>query len=136
MNTSIELCKELDKFSGGWGRESEGENTNRFFWVQDGGDASVANRYQLLFEGKEEYPIICPMYELSYLLRKLPRIIEYYKELYFMIEPDPLDTQWAAQYVNEDYILTHKKMSAMAQTPEDAVAMLLIELFKQGVLTK
>jgi hypothetical protein len=77
-------------------------------------------------------------YDLGFLLRKLPRKVEYYQELTLMIEADPFDTRWGAQYVNADYEIGQQGQGlfGFAQTPEDAAAQLAIELFEKGVLEK
>lgn len=63
-----------------------------------------------------------PAYDLGYLLRKLPSQIALTKGIFY-----------ACTWIAEDHNDSH---NFIAKTPEDAVAKLAIELFKQGILTK
>lgn len=79
-----------------------------------------------------------PKYGLGYLLRKLPKYIGYASQscrlgLFPQGFTNTGASDWCASYdtyKGEIYLLQ------TADTPEDAVAKLCIELFKQGILTK
>lgn len=109
---SLELCKELYELSG-W-------NIGEFAW------ASWNNEDKVLYEmggWDERVDWLCPAYTLGYLLRKLQDaglpVLESFKERNGNI-------RWASKIVGQYFEL--------ADTPEDALTKLAIELFKQGVL--
>ena len=69
--------------------------------------------------------IYIPAYDLGYLLRKLQTTIDY-------LRPSTVSKQWVVKgpwSEDEDSLI-------YADTPEDAAALLDIELFKQGVLKR
>jgi hypothetical protein len=73
-----------------------------------------------------------PRYSLGYLLRKLPKLIALPDNgtggfLFIDIKKYKSGIRWRAGY--------HDQMLVNADTPEDAVCSLAIELFKQGILT-
>ena len=115
MNTaSLELCRELYELSGwlckyGWFGQYTGEELG----------------YQVLV--RSEYEINasyqCPAYELGYLLRKLPP----YTRVWFNKK------SWVCSQGGGG---AEDNASEYADTPEDAVAKLAIELFKQGILER
>lgn len=67
-------------------------------------------------------------YDLGYLLRKLPRYID---KTRLTIQPTN-EKQWCASY---DYETGLSTRDCFADSPEDALALLAIELFNQGILT-
>lgn len=78
-----------------------------------------------------------PLYDLGYLLRKLPNYIEYWdggNEAGYL-QLIHWSTHWSCGY--EDVQGSSKSiMIHLNDTPEDAACKLAIELFKQGVLEK
>lgn len=142
MNVSKELCKELYELSG-WA------DINYFY---------PPNKQQEItfLSSASDIPGYIPAYNLSYLLCKLPQPIatklkhsylnkmtmgkekpgdRQYTQTSFMFTLDnDLDENnnifWEAQLLGHDIDI--KKQRAV--TPEDATCMLVIELFKQGVL--
>jgi hypothetical protein len=116
---SLELCKELYELSG-WQYEM---GTNGFWYTDHTPDLVVAT----YVSGDST-----PAYDLGYLLRKLPESIGEFDN-FIMIKPD----NWRVGYGEDsadDCIWW--KLIWESDTPEDAVAKLAIELFKQGVLKK
>lgn len=69
---------------------------------------------------------ITPAYDSGYLLRKLPVEIDGYWLFICPVRPKKL-SQWAATY-------TSKFPISKADTPENALTKLAIQLFKEGVL--
>lgn len=106
-SASLELCEELYELSG---------------WV----DTTYFDK-----DGKYQFA-----YDLGYLLRKLPNMVKDDDGTTVVTDdasdgmPFSLthceDASWVADY--QGYLYGH------AATPEDAVAKLAIELFKQGIL--
>lgn len=74
--------------------------------------------YRQAEPGEEDENVVCPAYSAGYLLRKLPKDETTYG---FKLG------KWYAQY---------QAAPVFADTPEDALCKLAIELFKQGVLKK
>ena len=117
-SANIELCKELYELSG-W----EG-NTLAFGWV-DGLIVSMEDR-----DWKE---VAFPAYDLGFLLRKLETTelgvsVRYVNQLLGMDMKSWLN-KWVAYHPwlkQKDY--------TYADTPEDSICELTIELFKQGLL--
>lgn len=105
---NIDICKELYELSS---------------W-----DDTDNNRY--LGKGNE-----VPMYECGYLLRKLPESIESgLKDRKAWLSMDNLGSDgWQYCYRSGRAIPV---CIVIADTPEDALCKLAIELFKQGILTK
>lgn len=117
MNTaSIELCRELYELAGWhdtYWNYSRSSGTDGPFRL--GHKGSIETR-----EVKERYPA----YELGFLQRKLPygfTIVTRFNEGWL--------ASWAKTADADDY-------ATEADTPENAVCELAIELFKQGVLKK
>lgn len=136
--TSLELSKELYAVSG-WDSSIAGGNAR---WCEIAPDQweylrlNDATAYEPSF--KNEWFAGIPAYELGYLLRKLPRKIDDVdgQILFLSIFPSPTNsTQWEANYGGIDYkaVLPYQ---AYADTPENAIAKLCIELFKQNILTR
>lgn len=137
---SLELCKELYEVSG-WGdypdrthftwREFEGKTTGSN-WTSPEEDYSAG--WIDPFDGRRPTGIthhishVSPAYDLAYLLRKLPPVIKDTR-LYLV----NFNTRgWAAMYTKTDPGTLYKKD---ADTPENALAQLAIELFEQKILT-
>jgi hypothetical protein len=75
-------------------------------------------------------------YDLGYMLRRLPASIQTDDEgaeaYSLQLRPSMDATQWIAGYASaHDYLF-----AATDATPEDAIVMLAVELFTQGVLPK
>jgi len=115
---SLELCKELYELSG-W------DDLDLSFQPERGN---------------------CPRYDLGYLLRKLPNSTDIDAEefeeafdcsapesFFLAWEMDTLQHEWRVQFQIEDSVLENTMFEA--DTPEDALCLLIIELFKQGILT-
>ncbi len=122
---SLELCKELYELSG-WVRT--GQEWSR--WYQG---VLVFNEPAEVYEG--EYRVInvppwrdettYPAYDLGYLLRKLPQntFVKQLESTIYHAEDYNFDTDTCNSAIDKS-------------TPEDALADLAIELFKQGILTR
>jgi len=113
---NLELCMELQSLSG-W------KDQQRSVWSSELGD-------------------YIQRYTLGYLLRKLPRWIEPEKNMPHLltVQPNPIGKGWNALYRLSIATPTSDRRHATeiheADTPEDALCKLAIELFKQGVLKK
>lgn len=124
MNTAnLELCQELYALSG-WDYESQ--------YVHATDNYSDERAKHLLTRGmlgenpydpNLKYKFVAPAYDLGYLIRKLPNkiIVEHSSNIW-----------WA----RHDDFTDKGDISINADTPENALAKLAIELFKQGILTK
>lgn len=144
MNTaSLELCKELYELSGwktGW-------------WYPhvhiENSMVSQEHIYTDEFGAIVDKQRDIPAYDLGYLLRKLPNKVTVKKRVYgFILTDSTSDGTWIADYIihfwqtpiptdrNYEMWLHHgdKAKLTEADTPEDAVAKLCIELVKQGLL--
>ena len=115
---SLELCKELFGLSG-W------EDT--YFVYQSSVVANIFPREQANNMGFG-YPNL-PAYGLGYLLRKLPKNISDIDFVYWHTLNRTRDG-WETAYEAVDL----DKYSCEADTPEDAVCKLAIELFKKGLI--
>lgn len=104
---SLKLCKELYEVSG-W------DGTHKHYGKMESGNYIATCG---LFEKHQE----CPAYDAGYLLRKLPA-------LDFEMYRNANDNVWHA--------IANERFQGIADTPEDALAQLAIELFKQKVLTR
>jgi hypothetical protein len=136
MNTaSRELCQELYELSG-W-------LTDKYYWstgstkdypVKEYRVDKVLDYKPLWFDNpRENTGHVFPAYDLGYLLRKLPKLIALPDNgtggfLFIDIKKYKSGIRWRAGY--------HDQMLVNADTPEDAVCSLAIELFKRGILTK
>jgi hypothetical protein len=129
---SLELCETLYELSG-W------EDTG-FEWANPSA-RSLAKKQpnKPYLKGRHKYHqvskkvwrphTICAAYDLGYLLRRLPTTIGQVTDRLRLTKGD---LGWYAQY---DRAVLNNILED-ADTPEDAVAKLCIELFKQGVLAK
>lgn len=131
MNTaSLELCEELHKLSG-W------ENTHFNTWLSTESDEVTTSANNALFgygvENKAGSIYCIPAYDCGYLLRKLPAYVESGH-----IELANFDTAgWKIGYYNGNPTLKMLEYTIQnADTPEDALCKLAIELFKVGVLKR
>lgn len=128
---SLELCKELYELSG-W------EDTS-FEWAYPS-TRSIAKGQpnEAYLKGRHKYhqgsteiwqpQTVCAAYDLGHLLRRLPTTIG---EITDRLRLTKGNLAWYAKYERlGDDILEE------ADTPEDAVCKLTIELFKQGILKK
>lgn len=130
---SLELCKELYELSG-W--ETKKDDTN-LYHIQQEGEHSVSpvvfdNCCWREYEGNE---IVCPAYDLGYLLRKLPMLIPAVPDdgdpyLFQMTEGAKSGT-WQIDYRDVD---DGQFTAAVADTPEDAACALLIKLIEEKVI--
>jgi hypothetical protein len=115
---SLDLCRELYELSG-W------DDTTFLFIEGDIEGVGPASEYGYHPEMGD-----IPAYDLGYLLRKLPPHIN---ERPITISNYMIDgSSWSAAYMEYDQEI----YTASADTPEDAAAKLVIELFKQGILTR
>jgi hypothetical protein len=103
---SLELCKELYELSGWY--DTHFAHTSMDIKAQD---------------GKNIDDEVCPAYDLGYLLRKLPTYTE--------VKSLKGDVPFIASYDNG--ISTR---NCLADNPEDALTLLAIQLFKDGILQK
>lgn len=118
---SLDLCKELYDLSG-WKHSANGLTTL----------SPAPDKIGRQFEQ------ICPAYDLGYLLRKLPGHIAIQSTTWDDVHTEKvrgqeLDYQAVACYQSN---IKGVLIQEVADTPEDAIALLAIKLFKQGVLTK
>lgn len=131
MNTaSLELCKELYVLSG-WGELGDVPPPDKWYsFGKTNDNAGITDRTSI---GRDtHYLNSVPAYDLGFLLRKLPAILNM---------PDGphqlhLVKDWFVEYQTYDLKKRHSVgiYKFMADTPEDAACKLAIELFKQGVL--
>lgn len=138
---SLELCKELYELSE-W-RDCE--------WQYWNGTAHNDISEITLEWGYGNYGDNCaPAYDLGYLLRKLPSRVDKGRKNYrFVLTNSTSDESWVADYLMPFWqkglpdrgieVWLHYGNRAKlteADTPEDAVCKLTIELFKQEILHK
>lgn len=126
---SLELCKELCELSG-WTKSDP-----RIFEIENAWrptPLASGKNYRLINIGPNT-PEDIPAYVLGYLLQKLPKTFDGY---YFDLSVE--GKGWVAEYFTNDYTPDRPihKFGSEADTPEDAVCKLAIELFKQSILTK
>jgi hypothetical protein len=117
----LRICRELYELSG-W------EYSRAWFdqskpWVSDYFDHNP--------------PFICPAYDLGYLVRKLPHHRGSRTGAMLDLHLSAVDPGfgWRAEYTPDNYAVLESGLTGEADTPEDAVAKLAIELFKQAILT-
>jgi hypothetical protein len=118
MNTaSLEQCKELYKLSG-W------KETDYFYQFIEYSDLSTG--YYLTNPALESplHATAYPAYDLGYLLRRLPKD--------FSLQPI-IGASWHIEYSSRSH---PGNIIKQADTPEDAVCMMAIELFKRGILKR
>lgn len=133
---SLELSKELYELSG-WGA------TGNIYWRDTVSEPTVwftdhaHNDPELqVFDAENKLPA----YDLGYLLRKLPDTIDLDDDADRVLTLQPMrglrgSGRWDASYDNVDKV-QDSRLDCFSDTPEDSAAMLAIELFKQGVLTR
>lgn len=124
---SLENCKKLYELSG-W--------EDAYAWWNFSDDAPeedpTPKRTWYLQYGSDGWGARCPAYDLGYLLRKLPG----------HIGDEFLDMCWYGDGWEFAYQRSRRGLwnaqigSHHAKTPEDAAALLAIELFEQGILRK
>ncbi len=127
----LSLCKQLYELSG-W------NSGRRAFYTFNDGKLVETNAFDEDMLGEIR------LYDLGYLLRKLPRDIDLSdwglssENGYFVflgLEPSSIDEkEWLAFYSDDDHHMDERFVSS-ADTPEDATAGLCILLFKQNILT-
>lgn len=117
---NIDLCRELYELSGWEDTESWLSASDLLPEVIDGKKTGRYKRQQV------------PAYDLGFLLRKLPAVID---EAPLTLCTDGTgvleEIYWCAYYFSAPVIY---KTGYDDKTPEDAACKLAIELFKQGVL--
>lgn len=132
---SKELCEELYELSRWLPEEylEDGAYADLRWWINfPSGTFQVGHQLQPSFAHRE---IVCPAYDLGYLLRKLPNYppkgpadTNYYDQLFIA----KVGNKYEAYYFNR---ITHRRAgNALADTPEDAACKLAIELIKQGIM--
>jgi hypothetical protein len=126
MNVAnIELCKELYDLSG-WTNPKPGVFEIEKAWRPT--PLSSGDNYRLINIGPNT-PEDIPAYSLGFLLRKLPSSgsVEFYKRVYDEeTKTYTWGVEWGLHQGNTEFVDD-------AQTPEDAVVLLILELFKQGM---
>jgi hypothetical protein len=118
----LDVCRELYELSG-W-EYSRAWFNQKQPWVSDYFDHNP--------------PFICPAYDIGYLVRNLPHhrasrtgaMLDLHLST---VDPGP---GWRAEYMPANYAVLESGLTGEADTLEDAVAKLAIELFKQGILSK
>ena len=123
----LSLCKQLYELSG-W------DTASKYLWIEAHQEYDIDNGDTF----NQEHPAI-PAYDAGFLLRKLPRQIG----SYWLRMITPFTTDWRFDYFDQGsqerlWSNTENKADSMcvADTPEDALCRLAVELFKEGVLTK
>src|SRR4051812_5644897 len=107
MNVAnLELCKTLHELSG-WEQSD-------FFYTTDRPFAEAMH-------GRQGYFNTIPAYELGYLLRKLP---------------NGATVMWNNERSAATLQVVVGELLQYGKTPEDAIAKLCCELFRQGILTR
>lgn len=114
---SLELCKELYELSG-WD-DTYGELSPKGHWWPRG-------EFLEFHTGSKEKPT--PAYDLGFLLRKLEKELTFSISLHNIFQGKK---GWTTSYQ-----LGALVEPVVADTPEDAVCKLAIELFKGGILKK
>lgn len=133
---SRELCQELFKLSG-W-RDTTYSHRN-YLYISDKGKPRLDRWEVKRYIAPSETAV--PAYDLSYLLRKLPATL-LNTSLILMKggDEDPFDYKagYAKSVAGDDLIHWSKfRMEVDSpETPEDCLAALTIELFKQNILKR
>ncbi|MEW1951062.1 hypothetical protein AB0280_17645 [Pseudarthrobacter sp902506025] len=142
---SLELCKELHEVSG-W---SDTPLVYGNFW-RDGSISPVGVYSRDHLEDDSIPTIIHPVFDLGYLLSKLPQKITWRREtMGFCLTGATSDGSWICDYIVATWsyplpdpvsnVWMHSGGEANkteADTPEDAATKLAIQLFRQGLLTR
>lgn len=142
---NIELCKQLFELS-------EWENYPCYWSMRAVGKyaSTVLSKHSPKLRKRIENGLNTPAYDLGYLLRKLPRQLVIKTRIYtFILTPSTSDGSWSADYFsgrfeyydgerNSERWLHNgnRARPTEADTPENAAAMLAIQLFKEGILKK
>jgi len=129
MNVAnLENCKQLYKLSK-WGHFISSEPMDNWCYGDD-----IDEPYILSQGGKGLPTNLCPAYPAGYLLRKLPKAL-YYKDknIYLVIEFNPASDNTIVCYMDDSYQANHVWW-AESDTPEDALCMLAIRLWEEGIL--
>lgn len=122
---SEELCRKLYVIS-----EWKWKDTEYFYYIPvDFKSTESWVRTELTYDDTKMIKHV-PAYDLGYLLRKLPANIG---DQWLRIAPIT-NNQWAAYYITMG--VKSAGQDEWADTPEDAVCKLAIELFKQGILKR
>lgn len=118
---SLELCKELYELSG-W------ENTDGLWYTDTWGNTKVGSLARIRRNPRPTYSA----YDLGYLLRKLQDLegLAVYR-----CHHQDNSWNWSAQCDDEESVINASYFH-YADTPEDAICKLAIELFKEGALLK
>lgn len=130
MNVApLDLCRELYELSG-WGADCEHHWLHRDLYNRMPRQSDLKDG-----QSEEDY---APAYDLGYLIRKLPGHIVLTSTTWDGIHTEKpkgqeLDYQASACYQSNVKGLL---VQEVANTPEDALCKLAIQLFKQGVLTR
>ena len=131
MNTTkLEISKKLYEVSG-WER-------TYFSTYKGTSNSPLVKTERDRLSGENLYQVT-PTYDLSYLLMKLPGHITLksitWDDIHIKRNKNSpkLDYQAVACYQSN---IRHLLVREVGNTPEDAAALLAIELFKQGILTK
>jgi len=130
---SLELCKELYELSG-W---DDTYFTYMHSQWQQGGKTQHRHRLTHTTANKRSTdPLNIPAYDLGYLLRKLPYSVldEYGGKVFGVNLKATASGGWVVWY--GEIGKTTEMYFNSADTPEEALASLAIELFKSGVLKK
>ena len=119
---SLENCKKLFELSGwkdtslkSWEHDNHPEENMGDFVGQDGSTSSIS--------------WVCPAYDAGFLLRRLPNYIDTEDEAYELQLWHAYDDCWTSSYK-----LSDPELTIHSDTPEDALALLAIKLFEEGVL--
>lgn len=128
---SLENCKTLWELSG-W------DDTERIkvldnpegIWYRDNPGLPKNTRGHLLVRN-------VPLYDLGYLLRKLPEGVRLWRNKTNPIKRSNYKGEWSiGLYASSGYGQSSIAKGQQADTPEDCTALMAIELFKSGVLKK
>lgn len=126
---SLELCRELYELSG-WIEQT--------FWHVNYFDNTSNGNWKIETQARHPLPLEAssvnvPAYDLGFILRKLPPYLnEDVQQVYLFLGSDS-DRLWRSDYHN-----LYKKTlyHVIADTPENAVCQLAINLFKQNILKR
>lgn len=126
MNVAnLELSRELYKLSG-WYKATE-----KFWFYDDNFGYQLVDRPFGKLE--KENGNRCPAYDAGFMLRKLPaKIIDGIDDFFLKMSKND-DNDYTFAYVCE---MANLYGTPSADTPENALALLAINLFKQGILTQ
>ena len=135
---SKELSKKLFELSG-WGK-FHSENVADYFYWHRNDSWRVANKEKFSKLESIGERLEFPAYDLGFLLRKLPGRLPVadWLEIGLELSHSYVSDEWIALYPNRLTLVRVKPSppQASAGTPEDAVCLLAIKLFKQGILKK